>query len=283
MPMPLNSRRFFCLLLAALFVSLNAHAQTTQAEWERRARAETERVPAELRQQHQLDSRMRDLREMNNRSPNDVNRVRYVSKLTAEQKKMLQPTEAQKDAFADFLRQPDTGLARLLPRERFDHPSIMPLRGGDAFYSFNKTSHEPSPFTDIVFQGSRFWVGVTGRTYALMTEQGKTPLEQLTIDNAAVRFLRDLVPPASYQDFLREMEKNTEGFEVGGNLYKTFLPARLNSTYVLRSTLYNSADTVIAFRVVELDADGSATLLWKRLYKLTPKKLKDVKAVTGDK
>ena len=157
-----NSRRFLCLLLAIVSISLTARAQTTPSEWERRTRAETERQPEQWRQQQQIDGRMRDLREIDNRSPNARNRA-SLGRLTAEQKKMLEPTQAQKTAFADFLRQPDTGLVRLLPRERFDHPSVMPLRGGGAFYSFTKSSHEPSPFTEIVFQRGRFWVGVTGR------------------------------------------------------------------------------------------------------------------------
>lgn len=261
-----NSRRLVCFLLTVGLASLTAHAQTSQAERERKIE--------EVRQQQSLDNRMRNLRRLDDRlQGNRANSSRTV-KLSAEQKKLLEPSQAHKAAFADFLRQPDTGLVRLLPREKYADTTVMPLRGGGAFYSFTESSHEPSRFSEIAFQGGNFRVGLTGMTYALMTEQRETPLEQLTIDNQAVRFLHDLVPPLSYRDFTREMDKNTAGFEVEGSLYKTFLPMHLNSTYVLRSTLYNSADTVIAFRVVGLDANGSVTLLWKRLYKLPSKKLK---------
>ena len=42
---------------------------------------------------------------------------------------------------------------------------------------------------------------------------------------------------------------------------------KLDSTYLLRSINYRSSDVLVAFKVVRIDSDGSAVLLWKLLQK----------------
>jgi hypothetical protein len=274
MPIRLNiSRQLGCSLAMLLLTSFAAHAQTPSPfPTTTRERIERDRVEREF------EGRVRDLRNLRKEYP-----PRSVSefysrpvKLSAEQKKLLEPSEAHKATFASFLRQPNTGLVRLLPREKFDRTTAMPLRGGGAFYSFTKASHNYSPFSDILFQDGQFRTGLFSLHLGLMTMQGETSLEQLTADNKAVRFLHGFAAPLDYQDFLIQVDNNKEGFEVEGNLYKSVFPVRLNTTYVLRSTIHDGPDTVVAFRVVGRDADGGVTLLWKRMHKLKTKKLKNI-------
>jgi hypothetical protein len=267
-----TSRPLMCCLLIVILTSPIASAQNPGSTAADRTRIERERQ----RTERDYERRVSDLRNLRKDEPRKGPSEPPSVKLSAEQKKLLEPSAAQRAAFAAFLRQPETGLVRLLPREKFDGTVLMPLRGGGAFYSFTKLSHAASPFSDIMFQSGRFRVALSGLTYALMTMQGETPLEQLTADHPAVKYLRDLVPPLDYQDLRIETDKIWEGFEVGGSLYKTILPAQLNSTYLLRSTIHGGPDTVVAFRVVGWDADGSVTLLWKRLYNLKSKKFKDI-------
>jgi len=49
--------------------------------------------------------------------------------------------------------------------------------------------------------------------------------------------------------------------------YKSRLQLRLNSTYLLRSVLYDTSDAIVAFKVVRIDNDDSAIILWKLLKK----------------
>src|SRR6185369_12527837 len=62
------------------------------------------------------------------------------------EKKFLAPAPEDQSAYADFLGQPETGLIRLLPREKFDPigntKSGMTIRGGGAYYSFARLTHE---------------------------------------------------------------------------------------------------------------------------------------------
>jgi hypothetical protein len=204
-------------------------------------------------------------------SPPDVS----PSKLTDEQKGLLKASPQDEASFARFLSQPNTGLIRLLPREKYDHTVHMPLRGGGAYYSFTKLSHQASPWSDIKFQEGQLHAGVNELTLGLITVLGDVPLEYLDSDNPAVKFISQLASPTNHAEYQSQVIKHRSGFEAAGNVYRSALPAQLNATYILRSTIYNRADTVIAFRLIRRDSDGGVTLLWKILNKLQVKKLKD--------
>src|SRR3989442_11049171 len=58
------------------------------------------------------------------------------TELSALEKQFLAPSDEDWSAYAEFLKQPNTGLIRLLPREVYDKDSRLTIRGGGAFYSF---------------------------------------------------------------------------------------------------------------------------------------------------
>src|SRR6185312_7180990 len=64
------------------------------------------------------------------------------AELAALEKRFLSASEEDKATYAEFLRQPNTGLIRLLPREKYDTDAqkdkakTMTIRGGGAYYSF---------------------------------------------------------------------------------------------------------------------------------------------------
>lgn len=60
--------------------------------------------------------------------------------LKSKEALFLQPAPADFTANAAFLAQPDTGLIRILPREKFD--GVISTRGGGAYYSFVRLVHE---------------------------------------------------------------------------------------------------------------------------------------------
>jgi hypothetical protein len=57
------------------------------------------------------------------------------------------------------------------------------------------------------------------------------------------------------------------GSDLQGISVSRTLPMKLNSTYVVRSLNYRESDVLVAFRVVRIDADRSAIVLWKLLKK----------------
>jgi hypothetical protein len=54
--------------------------------------------------------------------------------LNEKEKLFLSPSAEDKAAFADFLKQSNTGLIRLMPKRKYDDK--LSMRGGGAYYSF---------------------------------------------------------------------------------------------------------------------------------------------------
>jgi hypothetical protein len=271
--------KFASCLIVIGSASIASYSQLQQsrenADWEQRQRQRQ-------REERETENRTRNLRNLGDRrairssspsaSPRDVS----PSKLTDEQKGLLKASPQDEAAFAGFLSQPDTGLIRLLPREKYDHTIEMPLKGGGAYYSFIKLSHQASPWSDIKFQDGQLHAGVNDLTLGLITVLGDVPLENLDSNHPAVKFIGQSVAPVNYADYQDQVVQHRSGFKAGGRLYRSVQQAQLNATYLLRSTIYHRADTVIALRLIRKDSDGGVTLLWKILDKLQVKKLKDV-------
>jgi hypothetical protein len=57
------------------------------------------------------------------------------------------------------------------------------------------------------------------------------------------------------------------GADLQGISVSRRVPLKLNSTYLLRSICIDETDVLIALRVVRIDSDKSAILLWKVLKK----------------
>lgn len=184
--------------------------------------------------------------------------------VTELEKALLFPSEKDRAAYANFLRQPDTGLIRLLPRE-YDGRNLegMTLRGGGAYYSFKERTNEYVNSSDISLEQGELTTGFAGANYGLLADLGDVPLESVNLE--AVAALAQYTPPADEPHARIEQRRVSEGATINGVSYKNRQPFRLNSTYVLRSVNYHASDTLVAFRVVRIDSDKSAIILWKLL------------------
>src|SRR5215216_4381367 len=157
----------------------------------------------------------------------------------------LSPSEEDKARYADFLRQPNTGLIRLLPREKFDSTSDrkgFTLRGGGAYYSFTRLTHEYGYGSDIEF-------------------------ENVSSETGAAEVIAAHVPPTEEPKIRIEQRKWYNGETVDGTSYRSRAPVMINSTYLLRAIDYDRSDVLVAFRVVRVDSDDSAIILWKLVKK----------------
>ena len=195
------------------------------------------------------------------------------AELSALETSYLSPSEEDRTLFADFLRAPDTGLIRLLPREKFDGDSgrvnkkSIVMRGGGAYYSFTRLTHEYGYGSDIELGGGELSVGFAGADYGLLTNIGDVPLESVTLETPAAKVLSAYNVPDEEPKARLEYRRFSSGTEIEGIKVKNRAPLRLNSTYVLRSINYRESDVLVAFRVVRIDSDDSATIVWKLLKK----------------
>lgn len=193
-----------------------------------------------------------------------------------KQELLLAPAPEDKAAHVEFLTQPDTGLIRLLPREKYDAQHKLPMRGGGAYYSFVTKSHEYGRGSDIELTQSNFSVGFAGADYGFFLSLGDMSLEAVGLALPAVKALVEYAPPPTEKEVRATARSAYRGVTLGAFTFKSRVPVEADRTYLLRSISLDDSDVLVAFRVTRKDADGSLILLWKKLMTFpTPKMIRD--------
>lgn len=189
------------------------------------------------------------------------------AELAVLEKKVLAVADSDRQEYAAFLTQPQTGVIRLLPRELYDGNGKrrLAISGGGAYYSFVRKTHEYGYGSDIELSQDEFSVGFAGADYGLLLNLGDVSLDQVASDHGATRALLDYMPPAKESDVRAEARKLWKGIELSGFTFKSRIPVNVSNTYLLRSVSMDRSDLLAAFRVVRKDTDGSVILLYKVL------------------
>jgi hypothetical protein len=208
----------------------------------------------------------------------------YAREPRVVKKGLLAPSQDDRLRLAAFLQTPNTGLIRLLPREVYDSrtyhtPKKTDIPGGGAYYSFSSRTHVYGYASDIELDHNKLTVGFTGADYGMLTSLGDVPIEAITLDDPRVQFLSSY--RAHYSEPLARAEfrrLNKGGILVDGLHYQRRLPATENTTYLLRSIVYDTTDVLVALRVVRKDTDGSVIIAWKRLKNYPIPKLHKIRA-----
>lgn len=205
--------------------------------------------------------------------------------LPAAERKLLEPSAEDRRQYAEFLRDPNTGIFKLLVAERAaaggvvsieeleQKKTALTLFGGGSFYSFTKKKHDPSEWIDIALQNDLLKTGIAGFCLGAMTLIGDVPLEVVKPDSVGVAHLAQFQPPVDFTQANTQFQQNAAGYQADGFIYKSWFPPMLNQVYVLRSTIYKRSDALIAFRIIRQDKDGALTILWKSLATYTPPKM----------
>ena len=183
--------------------------------------------------------------------------------LKAKELTFLQPDQTDLTANAAFLAQPDTGLIRIMPREKFD--GALLTRGGGSYYSFVRLVHEYGFGSDLGLEQKNFRVGFAGADFGFMVSLGSTDLNSVTLDHPAVKYLAIFATPLSEPEARVQQQRANMGFMENGFSYRNRIAANLNETYAVRSVDYGDSDILVALRFVREDSDGSQILQWKLL------------------
>ena len=198
------------------------------------------------------------------------------AQLAELERQFLEPTAADRSQFATLLAQPNTGVIRLLPRETYDadivknNAKTLTTRGGGAYYSFTRLTHEYGFGSDIELYSGHLSVGFAGLHYGMLLKLGDIGLEDLTPQLPAVRTLLEYTSPKTAVEARDENYK----FATVGNLegFKRRLPLEINTTYLLRSINFPDSDVAVGFRVVRKDTDDSIIIAFKVLKDFSPPK-----------
>ena len=183
--------------------------------------------------------------------------------LKVKEDELLAPSADDRARFAEFLSQRDTGIARLMPREKYRDK--LTIREGGAYYSFTRQSNSYDRDPQIGLEQDSLHTGFAGADFGFLSSLGDLPLESVNVDQEGVRYLAGLEAPTKEPDAREQYRRGGNGFAVGGYHYSHRLPAIVNRTYILRSITYTRFDVLVAFRIVRQDTDGSLILVWKKL------------------
>jgi hypothetical protein len=191
----------------------------------------------------------------------------------------LAPSEEDRAACKELLSQPDTGLIRLLPRDIYEsevykkNRKTLTIRGGGAYYSFARLTHEYGYGSDLSLDSGYLSVGFAGADYGLLTELGDVSLNELTSDHPSARSLADYAAAKNEPDARAEHRQVQAGRIMDGITYKTRVPVKIGTTFLLRSINYDDTDVLVAFRTMRKDTDGSLIIAWKLLKRFPKPKL----------
>jgi len=171
------------------------------------------------------------------------------------------PSAADRKAFAVFLKQPNTGLVRLVPDLQKKLTSVANLEAPPVSgfsYSFVKKSYSNFNNFDILLSRDKLFAG----GYGIITTLGDEPLETITIAHPSAAYLSSYQPQFNQVDKAKRM-----GFDVDGKHYSGEAAVEINQTYLLRSIIRKKSDALVALRVVGKESNGGVTIAWKLLKK----------------
>jgi len=222
-------------------------------------------------------------------------REQIIDEIAAKRKELdsleqqfLDVPDADRTAFAQLLAQPNTGLIRLLPRETFDSEAYkksgktITMRGGGAYYSFVRLTHEYGYGSDIELDHDNFSVGFAGYDYGIIVPVSAMALEDSSGEGPVARILMDYQPPTIEPAIRKEQRRFAEGTLIDGVSLKRKVPVEVNATYLLRSISYDQSDVLVGIKVVRKDSDGSVVIAWKLLNKFpVPKPVRNKEEVIG--
>jgi hypothetical protein len=185
----------------------------------------------------------------------------------------LSPSAEDRAAYKELLSQPDTGLIRLLPREVYDSEAYnknrktLTIRGGGAYYSFARLTHEYGYGSDLSLDSGYLSVGFAGADYGMIIDLGEVSLDEISNDYPRVLSLLNYSPAKDLPQARVEQRQVQEGRILDGATYKGRIPVKIGTTFLLRSINYDDTDVLVAFRPVRKDTDGSLIIAWKLLKK----------------
>lgn len=222
-------------------------------------------------------------------------REQIIDEIAAKRKELdsleqqfLGVSDEDRATFGQLLTQPNTGLIRLLPREKFDSEAYkkerqtITLRGGGAYYSFVRLTHEYGYGSDIELDHDSLSVGFAGFDYGMIVRISDSSLDNLSAASPAVKTLMDYQPARPELAIRKEQRRFSQGTNIDDLNLKRTVPVEVNATYLLRSISYEQSDVLVGIKVVRRDSDGSVVIAWKLLNQFpTPKAVRNNPELIG--
>lgn len=165
-------------------------------------------------------------------------------------KKQIAPS-AVENQYKSFLRQPKTGIVRLVLAKKCDLNAenginqdklakecpTEYLPGGGSNFSFRKNEYFYASFSDISIKDSLIFSD-TAFAQNIMVRLGDIPLEQVSLASEGVKFLSDFVPASVATDADKQIAQFNKGLQNDKYTYARGFKIAVNTTFALRVIPY---------------------------------------------
>lgn len=220
-----------------------------------------------------------------------------------EQKKALEPNQADLTRYSRFLNQPNTGIFRLLPDLKCEG-NINIIRADQkcleaipqsSFYSFREREHTSQHLSDIRLIND-YLISDGMLSQSFLVKLGEVKLEDVSLETDGLDFMQNFSATAESAAARDQFLQFARGVKSEDFVYRKILPVVENTTYALRAVAFrgnlyktfrgfrydllggdNRIDITVAFRIIRKHEDGSLTLLWKELDRRDAPKFKFAK------
>lgn len=139
--------------------------------------------------------------------------------------------------------------------------------GKGFYYNFANGPHRP-PIIKLIYSYGNFTVG-DGRNYGFFLDLGPRDLRTIDKSLREAEFFLSYKPPRMEADIKPEKRRLKEIASVGSTLIVD-APVKAGHTYLLRAIIFGWADIAIALHVLDIEPNGSVTIIWKRLAEFEP-------------
>lgn len=216
--------------------------------------------------------------------------------------KILEPDKRFRREYSALLREKKTGLFKLVPDQGCENTAkvvnVSPeclnydFPGAGASYSFRQEGYRIKRLSDLTLVGNTLIVGGVLNA-GILVGLGDIPVEDVGLSTPGLGFLSGYKPAKSAEDALEAAKRFAGGVKNDGHAYGLGVYVRENNTFAMRSIAYRGKhmrtesgvpyneldfdrrrDIIVVFRIVELEDDGTATIVWKILRDSKSPKLK---------
>jgi hypothetical protein len=224
--------------------------------------------------------------------------------------KILAPTADYLNKYALFLKQPRSGIIKLKSDSSCVGSSGLvvakenclqySMPGAGTSFSFRVENHRIPNLSDLTLSKNVLKSdGVL--QHGILVKLGDVPIEDITLQTAGLTYLADFKPLTDSESLAKFDLQLQQGVKADGFVYGLALYVRDQTTYALRSIAYKGKvmrsfkgidyneldydkrrDVLVVFRVIEMEANGSITLVWKILSSKESPELK-IKEVANNK
>jgi len=212
---------------------------------------------------------------------------------TDSERRLMTVEKEDISKFENFLAKPGTGIAKLIRDFGCDEYSpVTPnkpictefsMPGGGSAFSFRQSDYQFWKLSDLLYDGKSF-IAFGQMSLGFIVDLDDIPIDSVGLDSKALSYVTNFQPSTDGPSVTKQNNDFVDGIKSDGQLYKKFLPAVVNHTYLLRSIAFKGKvsqqhfeikyneldfdkrkDIIVAFRVIRSDINGSMTIIWKTL------------------